>query len=148
MRFFTVLLLLLLSVFLAAQQNTPPATDDFSGMYTFLRDGEFLQITVEDQGNVSGFISRYGDTESDKDTFLDQFIDSGKLDGDRLIFSTKQVHGIRFSFEGTVGRGPAKSPDDEGYYAIRGTLTRSTADVNKKTTQESQKVEFKSFPRN
>ena len=147
MRFFTVSFLLLLSVFLAAQQNTS-AMDDFSGMYTFLRDGEFLQITVEDQGNVSGFISRYGDTESDKDTFLDQFIDSGKLDGDHLSFSTKQVHGIRFSFEGTVGLGPAKSPDDEGYYAIRGTLRRSTADVNKKTTQESQKVEFKSFPRN
>src|SRR5260370_11599550 len=42
-----------------------PATSgaDYSGMYSFLRDGEFVQITVEDQGRVTGFVSRYGDSE-------------------------------------------------------------------------------------
>jgi len=34
---------------------------EYSGMYNFLRDGEFVQITVEDEGNVTGFISRFGD---------------------------------------------------------------------------------------
>ena len=147
MRLFTLLLLTSLSLFGVAQQAAPAATDDYSGMYTFLRDGEFVQITIEDKGKVSGFISRYGDTESDKDTFLDQFIDAGKLDSNHLTFTTKQVHGIRFSFDGTIGRGAGKSTDEEGYYLIRGTLTRFTTDVSKKATQESQKVEFKSFPR-
>lgn len=147
MRPLTLLLLTSLSLFSAAQQAAPAATDDYSGMYTFLRDGEFLQITIEDKGKVSGFISRYGDTESDKDTFLDQFLDVGKLDGNHLTFTTKQVHGIRFAFDGTIGHAAAKSPDEEGYYLIRGTLTRFTTDVSKKTTQESQKVQFKSFPR-
>jgi hypothetical protein len=147
MRLTSVLFLLLLPSLSSAQQSAAPATDDYSGMYTFLRDGEFVQITVEDKGSLSGFISRYGDTESDRDTFLDQFIDSGKLDANQLSFRTKEVHGVRFAFEGTVGRGAAKSMDQEGYYVIRGTLTRFKTDVDKKTTQASQKIEFKSFPR-
>lgn len=116
-------------------------------MYSFLREGEFIQISIEDKGSVSGFISRYGDSPTDKDAFLDQFLDSGKLDGDHLTWSTKNVHGVRFSFEGTMTRGTAKSPDEEGYYVIRGTLTRFEIDADKKTTERAQKVEFKSFPR-
>jgi hypothetical protein len=38
----------------------------YSGMYSFLSEGEFVQITVEDQGKVAGFVSRYGDGPSDK----------------------------------------------------------------------------------
>ncbi|MGA8540989.1 MAG: hypothetical protein WB566_15920, partial [Terriglobales bacterium] len=37
-----------------------PSGADYSGMYSFLREGEFVQLTVEDQGNVTGFVSRYG----------------------------------------------------------------------------------------
>lgn len=146
MRLLLSLLLLFSGAFALAQQ--PAATgDDYSGMYSFLRDGEFIQISVEDQGNVSGFISRYGDSSADKDAFLDQFLDSGKLDGDHLTFTTKNVHGVRFAFDGTITRGTAKSADEEGYYIIRGTLTRFETDAEKKTTEWAQKVEFKSFPR-
>ena len=116
-------------------------------MYSFLRDGEFVQITLEDQGKVTGFVSRYGDSESDKDTFLDQFFESGSLTGNHLSFATKEVHGSRFTFDGNLVRGPGKSPDQEGYYVLRGTLTRITTDVNKKITRQQHKVEFKSFPR-
>lgn len=38
----------------------PRAGQEFSGMYTFLKEGEFLQVTVEDEGHVTGFVSRYG----------------------------------------------------------------------------------------
>jgi hypothetical protein len=38
-----------------------------------LKEGEYLQITVEDAGQVTGFISRYGDGGSDKGEFVDQF---------------------------------------------------------------------------
>src|SRR5580700_8908358 len=49
----------------AAARNAP-AGREYSGMYSFLKDGEFVQISVEDQGRVTGFVSRYGDGESEK----------------------------------------------------------------------------------
>src|SRR5689334_7990758 len=68
--------------------------EDFSGMYTFLKDGEFIQLTIEDDGDVSGFISRFGDQDSDKGAFLNQFFKTAKLQGNNLEFTTKVVHGI------------------------------------------------------
>src|SRR6266849_4204871 len=74
----TLAIVSLLAALAAAQKASPPAapavsTEDYSGMYTFLREGEFVQITVEDAGHVTGFVSRYGDLERDKGTFLDHF---------------------------------------------------------------------------
>jgi hypothetical protein len=132
-----------------AQAPTTPAskpTEDYSGMYSFLRDGEFVQVTVEDAGRVTGFISRYGDLESDRDTFLEQFFKDGKLEGNNLSFSTKTVHGIWFEFKGTVVRGEGKKPGDEAYYVLKGTLTQYTADSAKKTTSKPREVSLKSFP--
>jgi hypothetical protein len=139
--------LLLSSVLFAAAQPAPVSSEDYSGLYSFLRDGEFLQITVEDKGKVSGFISRYGDSDSDKEAFLDQFFASGKLDQNHLSFTTQHVHEIWFTFEGVVERGPGKAPEDEAYYVLRGTLTRFRSDEQKSASQESHQVEFKSFPR-
>ncbi|MFZ1052091.1 MAG: hypothetical protein WAN41_15495, partial [Candidatus Sulfotelmatobacter sp.] len=63
----------------AAQQASKG--HEYSGMYSFLKDGEFVQITVEDEGRVTGFVSRYGEGESDKGAFLDQYFRSARLDG-------------------------------------------------------------------
>lgn len=123
-----------------------PEGHAFSGMYSFLKDGEFVQITVEDGGRVTGFISRYGDGESDKGAFLDQFFKSGKLDGNNLSFTTDIVHGVAFEFKGSVQRGEGKTAQDEGYYVLKGTLTESTSDVNKKVTARTREVVLKSFP--
>jgi hypothetical protein len=118
----------------------------YSGMYTFLKDGEFVQVTVEDEGHVTGFISRFGDGESDKGVFLDQFFKSGKLDGNKLTFTTDIVHGVAFDFKGTVDRGEGKNPGDEAYFVLKGTLTENTTDVNKKLTSHSRDVVLKMFP--
>jgi hypothetical protein len=128
-----------------------PAADgksgvSYSGMYTFLKDGEFVQVTVEDEGHVTGFISRFGDGESDKGAFLDQFFKSGKLDGNKLSFTTEIVHGVGFDFKGIVERGEGKNPGDEAYFVLKGTLTESASDVNKKVTSHSQDVQLKMFP--
>src|SRR5579872_5861350 len=48
---------------------------DYSGMYAFRRDGEFLQLNVESDGRLTGFVSRYGDLDSDKGEFMNQFLD-------------------------------------------------------------------------
>ena len=132
-----------------ASQNAAPArpAEDYSGMYTFLQDGEFVQLTVEDEGKVTGFVSRYGDLESDRGAFLDQFFKQGKLDGKKLNFTTETVHGVWYDFKGTVERGEGKNVGDEAYYVLKGTLTQYSADANKKTSSKSREVAFKSFPR-
>lgn len=132
-----------------AGQNAPPAAkpaDDYSGMYSFLQDGEFVQVTVEDQGRVTGFVSRYGDLESDRGQFLDHFFKVGQLEGRKLSFTTQTVHGVWYEFKGTVERGPGKAAGDEAYYLLKGTLTQSSTDANKKTSSKSREVTFKSFP--
>lgn len=145
-------MLLICNLSLAAQtkapDSTPPAkaTDDYSGMYTFLQDGEFVQVSVEDAGHVTGFVSRYGDQESDRGAFLDQFFKQGKLDGKNLSFTTETVHAVWYEFKGTVERGQGKNPGDEAYYVLKGTLTEYTTDVNKKTTSKVREVVFKAFP--
>jgi hypothetical protein len=78
-------------------------------MYSFLRDGEFVQLTLED-GKASGFISRFGDTDSDKDQFIDQFFDQASLAADRLSFKTKTVHGVWYEFTGVITITPGKRP--------------------------------------
>jgi len=128
-------------------QSAPSGTDDYSGMYSFVREGEFLQITIEEKGVVSGFISRFGDSESDKGAFLDQFFKSGKIEGNKVSFSTESVHGVSYKFEGGFDRGPGKKPENEGYYVLRGTLIRLSEDADHKTTAQNRKVEFSSFPR-
>jgi len=144
----------------AGQQSAPPAKSaeqstgeknaksgqDYSGMYTFLKEGEFVQVTVEDDGSITGFVSRFGNGESDKGAFLDQFFKSGKLDGNKLNFTTEIVHGVSFDFKGTVERGEGKNPGDEAYFVLKGTLTQNVTDVNKKVTSHSQEVAFKMFP--
>jgi hypothetical protein len=147
-----VLSALLLTCMLLSGQNpapNPPApkpANDYSGMYSFLQDGEFVQLTVEDKGNVTGFISRYGDLESDRGEFLDLFFKSGKLDGKDLTFTTQTVHGVWYEFKGTVERGPGKNPGDEAYYLLKGTLIQNNTDADKKTSSKSRDVTFKSFP--
>ena len=118
----------------------------YSGMYTFLEEGEFVQLTVEDQGRVTGFISRFGNGESDKGVFLDQFFRSGKLEGNKLSFSTQLVHGSSFDFKGSVERGEGKKPGDDAYFVLKGTLTENLGDENKKVTSKTRNVVFKMFP--
>jgi hypothetical protein len=132
----------------AAPAQDKKAGADYSGMYMFLKDGEFVQITAEDAGKVTGFVSRYGEGESDKGAFLDQFFKSGKLDGNKLSFTTETVHGVWFDFKGTVERGEGKNPGDEAYYVLKGTVTQNSSDVNKKVSSRVLEVALKMFPKN
>jgi hypothetical protein len=120
----------------------------YSGMYTFLKDGEFVQVTVEDGGQVTGFISRFGDSGSGKSDFVDQFFKSGKLDGNKLSFTTKPLLATWYEFKGAFERGEGKTPNEEAYYVLRGTLTENTTgtDKDKKVTSRAQDVAFKMFP--
>jgi hypothetical protein len=128
-----------------AQASAPSNANDPSGMYTFLKEGEFVQLNVED-GKLSGFVSRFGDTDSDKGEFIDQFFDKTSLDGNHLSFKTKTVHAISYDFDGTVSVEPGKKVGDEGYRVIRGKLTLHATDAKGDESVSERIVEFKLFP--
>ncbi len=105
-----------------------------------------MQVNVEKQGRVTGFVSRYGDTESDRGIFLDHFFKQGALDANRLTFATETVHGVSYEFRGTVERGAGKNPGDEAYYVLNGTLIQNNLDETNKTSSHSREVSLKIFP--
>ena len=125
----------------AKQQKT---TEDFSGMYSFLQEGEFVQINVEDGNRLTGFISRYSDGE--KALFVDHFFEKAELRDRDIRFSTRKVHGVWFDFKGTVSRGPGKTRDAEAYYVMKGALTQYTSDANQVVSAKQREVTFSSFP--
>ncbi len=118
---------------------------DISGTYSFLREGEFLQIDVEED-RITGFVSRFGDLESDDGAFLDHFFEKGSLTGKQLTFKTRKIHGVWFEFAGTVERGEAKSRAEDGYYVVKGKLTQYSTDAAGKSSGSFREVVFKSLP--
>lgn len=143
----TVLIFLLLSTLALAQKPAPqPATPpDPSGMYSFLKEGEFVEVDI-DGHNVTGFISRYGESDSDRGAFLDYMFKSGSFDGSNLAFTTRQVHDLSYDFKGKLTRDDAKVPGAEAYYVIKGVLTETMQHGDDKPTARQRDVEFKSFP--
>jgi len=126
-------------------QASSSVSPDVSGAFSFLKEGEFVQITVED-GQLSGFVSRFGDTDSDKGQFIDQFFDKASMQGDHLSFKTKPVHAIWYEFDGTMTTVAGKQKGDEGYRVLRGKLTLHSADAKGQDHPSERTVEFKSFP--
>jgi hypothetical protein len=132
----------------AGQEDTatnavvPHAAEDISGMYSFLKDGEFLQITLE-KNEVSGYISRMGDSDSDHGVFLDQFFSRAEIQGHDVSFTTRPLHSMWYEFQGKFDRGPGKAKTDDGYYILRGTLKEFIMNDGKNVTERSRSVEFK-----
>jgi hypothetical protein len=121
------------------------ALTDVSGMYAFLKQGEFVQLSVQDE-KLSGFVSRFGDLDSDRGTTLDHFIKQGSLNGAELTFTTETIHGVWFEFKGRIDRGEGKLRGDEAYYVLRGKLIQYSTDPQKKISAASREVAFKSLP--
>ena len=132
----------------AAQEDSanavaPHAAEDISGMYSFVKEGEFLQITL-DKNAVTGYISRMGDSDSDNGVFLDQFFAKADIQGHDVSFTTRPLHSVWYEFKGKFARGPGKTKGDDGYYILRGTLKELTTNNTEKTvSSRSREVEFK-----
>jgi len=120
----------------------PHAAEDISGMYSFLKEGEFLQINLE-KAAVTGYISRMGDSESDGGVFLDQFFAKADIQGHDVSFTTRTLHSVWYEFKGKFDRGPGKTKADDGYYILRGALKEFTTASDKSVTTRSREVEFK-----
>jgi hypothetical protein len=131
----------------AAQEEAaavpPHAAEDISGMYSFLKTGEFLQITLEKTA-VTGYISRMGDSDSDNGVFLDQFFLKADVQGHDVSFTTRPLHSVWYEFKGKFNRGPTKTKDQDGFYILRGTLKELTSNnADKTVSSHSREVEFK-----
>ena len=144
MRIFPLISVLLLTSVLSVAQAFKP--QDITGLYSFVHSGETVQIDVQPDGSVSGYVSRVGDGDSDRGQMLDMMFDKASIMDNRLTFKTKKVHGAWLEFKGRVDRGSAKTHDEEGYFVIRGTLTTVKEDVSGKPTPLATEVEFKAFP--
>jgi hypothetical protein len=127
----------------SANATAPHAAEDISGMYSFIKEGEFLQITL-DKNAVTGYISRMGDSDSDDGVFLDQFFLKADVQGHDVSFTTRPLHSVWYEFKGKFSRGPGKAKGDDAYYVLRGTLKELTSNNAAKTvSSRSREVEFK-----
>jgi len=138
---FLTLFLLGCGLFASAQFD-----EDFANTYSFLGADEDLELSVV-QGNILlGYVNTHGVGDTDRHLLLAMFFQKGTIEGDQIYFLTKPVHGLRYEFKGKVGRGAAKSPAEQGYYEITGTLTEHLANEEGKVTSRDRQVTFKSMP--
>jgi hypothetical protein len=123
----------------------PPFSGDITGLYSFVHEGEFVQIEVND-GKVTGVISRFKNEDLDKSEFVDQFFEQAKLEGSTLTFRTKPAEGVWFEFSGVVERSSAKTASDEGYWNVKGKLIERRTGADGKISEKSHDLTLKSFP--
>jgi hypothetical protein len=127
----------------SANATVPHAAEDISGMYSFIKEGEFLQITL-DKNAVTGYISRMGESDSDDGVFLDQFFLKADVQGHDVSFTTRALHSVWYEFKGRFSRGPGKTKGDDGYYVLRGMLKELTSNnADRTVSSRSREVEFK-----
>jgi hypothetical protein len=119
------------------------AAADISGSYEFEHENEFIQMNI-DHGQLDGYISKLGDETSDRGTPLTYFFEKAKTRNMHVTFSTKQVHGVWYSFDGVVVRGSAHTREEAGYYVLQGTMTMHHVDFQKHDVPEQRNVSFRS----
>ncbi len=130
-------------------RGTSTLPDDVWGTYEFDHSGDTVEIDL-DRHKLSGYISRLGDAETDSNTPLTFFFDQSSINGGEISFETRVVHGVWYSFRGTIVRGDGKARADEGYYVLHGVLElhhpQNGRDKDANETFESRMVNFKSVP--
>jgi hypothetical protein len=94
---------------------------DASGEYSLGQSGEAVEIDLQ-PNRLGGYISRFGDRMSDQGTPLTFFFATSALNGEQLSFTTHKVHGVWFSFVGTIVRGSVSSRAQDGYYRLDGRM--------------------------
>ena len=142
-----------------SSQNSPDSQvstlpDDVSGSYNFDHRNEAIEVDLDRNDRtgrveLTGYISRLGDEETDSKTPLTFFFDKTSVNGNQISFQTKVVHGLWYSFQGTIFRGNGKTRSDEGYYVLHGTLNQhhpqSPDSKSADETVEMRTVNYKSM---
>jgi len=126
------------------QQETPTQAakgistlpDNASGEFTLDSHGSVIQITIE-HDRLTGYV-----TLMQGNNALTLFFDKTSINGKRVTFTTRTVHGLSYSFAGEVLRGYAEAPSLNGYYHLAGKLTATRNGI-----AETKWVDLKSTPR-
>lgn len=115
--------------------------EDASGEYLLDESGSVVQITLEEKGRLSGYVSKMGDDHVPMTFFFDQ----SQINGSGISFTTRKLHGYWYSFEGEITRGDSEATKaEDGYYRLRGSWVVHN-DVQK--TEAPTRVSLKSTPR-
>jgi hypothetical protein len=100
---------------------------DAAGAYALSPNpAEEIEMILNGDGNyvrLQGYLTRMGDGASDRGAPLTYFFARTTVSPTQLTFITRQVHGVWWSFAGTIDRGSGESPSQKGYYFLSGTLT-------------------------
>jgi hypothetical protein len=98
-----------------------------SGGYALNPDGnEAIEIILNGGGGetrLQGYITRLGDGASDQGAPLTFFFARTTISESAITFITRQVHGVWWSFTGSIDRGRAAMSTQKGFYFLNGTLT-------------------------
>jgi hypothetical protein len=101
--------------------------EEAAGSYALSPDpGEIIELILNGDGNyvrLQGYLTRIGDGASDRGAVLTFFFARTTVTPSQLTFITRQVHGVWWSFAGTIDRGSAQMSSEKGYYFLNGTLT-------------------------
>ena len=120
-----------------AAKGVSTLPDGASGEYELDERGSVIQITIE-QNRLTGYV-----TKMEQGTALTLFFDHTTIDGNRVTFTTKTVHGLRYTFAGAIVRGDAETASEAGFYRLAGEWTAYHDGV-----RETKRVRLKSTPRN
>lgn len=106
----------------AEVHGAPVLPEDASGEYGFGQPGEVIQIILEPQGRLTGYISKFGDHDSDRGTPLTLIFRHTSVSGEQIQFETGTIHGVWFAFRGSILRGVPKDRSEGGLFRLVGTL--------------------------
>ena len=111
-------------IFRAGRSNVP---EEAAGAYALSPDpAEIIEMILNGDGSdvrLQGYLTRMGDGASDHGAPLTYFFARSTVSPTQLTFITRQVHGVWWSFAGSIDRGSAQSNAQKGYYFLNGTLT-------------------------
>jgi len=141
----TLLLLALTASLVSSECAARSVADDYTGLYSFFRDNEAIQLNIQD-GKLGGWVSSYGFLDSDKDTVIDRFFKQAELKGDQIHFVTQNIHGCWVEFTGRVERGSVPTRVKPGYYQLVGTVTEYVSDAENHISARQRQGLFKSMP--
>ena len=125
-------------------RGTSSLPPEASGEYALGAPGEVVEIIVQSR-RLEGYLSKMGNLESDQGAPLTFFFDRASLGGERLTFSTWQVHGIWFSFEGAIVPGPSRGRRDDAPFVLEGELVEHNVVTQ---TEQHRHVSLKLAPDN
>lgn len=93
------------------------------GEYRWGKLGEEVELYFE-EGRVHGYLTERSNSSDDRSAPLTFDFARSHADGHAISWSTRQVHGTWWSFDGRVERGDAAISAEAGFYLLLGTLTK------------------------